>query len=82
MSQPGSEAQIDYGFLGPWIDPRTGKPVPDNLKTGDDKPAWGRPATAWTDRHGRTSPLTATAGRHRRTSPPTATAGRRYRTAR
>lgn len=23
--EPGSEAQIDYGFLGPWIDPRTGK---------------------------------------------------------
>lgn len=23
--EPGSEAQIDYGFLGPWINPRTGK---------------------------------------------------------
>ncbi|MFI6093587.1 hypothetical protein [Streptomyces sp. NPDC051218] len=23
--EPGSEAQIDYGFLGPWTDPRTGK---------------------------------------------------------
>ncbi|MFB8035501.1 hypothetical protein ACFC5Z_21625 [Streptomyces sp. NPDC056004] len=23
--EPGSEAQIDYGFLGQWIDPRTGK---------------------------------------------------------
>ncbi|MFE5943133.1 hypothetical protein [Streptomyces sp. NPDC056480] len=23
--EPGSEAQIDYGFLGPWLDPRTGK---------------------------------------------------------
>jgi transposase len=23
--EPGSEAQIDYGFLGPWIKPRTGK---------------------------------------------------------
>lgn len=83
--EPGSEAQIDYGFLGQWINPRTGKrhriwafvmvlpcsrhmfvrpvthmdqhawtvahvdafrffggaprrPVPDNLKTGVDKP--------------------------------------------
>ncbi|MFE3329233.1 hypothetical protein [Streptomyces sp. NPDC059176] len=23
--EPGSEAQIDYGFFGQWIDPRTGK---------------------------------------------------------
>ncbi|MCI3273422.1 hypothetical protein [Streptomyces cylindrosporus] len=23
--EPGSEAQIDYGFLGQWINPRTGK---------------------------------------------------------
>ncbi|GAA0612372.1 hypothetical protein GCM10010394_47740 [Streptomyces crystallinus] len=23
--EPGSEAQIDYGFLGQWIDPRTGQ---------------------------------------------------------